>query len=91
MFFYSLLCLRWLPYQNIRHIGCVFYQTEIHGTDLKKPIRTEYLIKQKPRGVLADKLVFTEGLYRRVGRCHLVFLKAILGNLNCKKPPYHSW
>ena len=30
--------------------NCVFYQTEIHETVLKQPIRIEYLIKQKPRG-----------------------------------------
>ena len=35
--------------------SCVFYQTEIHGTVLKQPIRIEYLIKQKLRGLLAGK------------------------------------
>ena len=33
-------------------IYCVFYSTEIHETVLKQPIRTEYLIKQKPWGTL---------------------------------------
>ena len=33
--------------------NCVFYRIEIRRTVLKQPIRTEYLIKQKPRGVLA--------------------------------------
>ena len=28
---------------------------------LKQPIRIEYLIKQKPHGVLAEKQVLTEG------------------------------
>ena len=33
---------------------CV-YQTEIHRTMLRQPIRIEYLIKHKPRGALAEK------------------------------------
>ena len=33
--------------------NCVFYRIEIRGTVLKQPIIIEYLIKQKPRGVLA--------------------------------------
>ena len=40
--------------------NCVFYQTKIHGTALKQPIRIEYLIKQKPRGALAVKQVPAE-------------------------------
>ena len=35
--------------------NCVFYRTEIHWNVLKQPIRIEYLIKQKPRGALAEK------------------------------------
>ena len=42
----------------------VFYQTEIHGTVLKQPIRIEYLIKQKPRGALASKQNHTKGSHR---------------------------
>ena len=45
--------------------NCVFYQTKIHGTVLKQPIRIEYLIKQKPRGALAEKQVPTEELQNR--------------------------
>ena len=45
--------------------NCVFYRTEIHETVLQQPIRTEYLIKQNPRGALAEKQVLTEGSYRR--------------------------
>ena len=33
--------------------NCVFYQMEIRRTVLKQPVRTEYLIKQKPQGALA--------------------------------------
>ena len=32
--------------------NCVFYQIEISRTVLKRPVRIEYLIKQKPRGAL---------------------------------------
>ena len=32
--------------------NCVFYQIEIRRTMLKKPIRIEYLIKQKPQARL---------------------------------------
>ena len=45
--------------------NCVFYQTEIRGTVLKQPIRIEYLIKQKPRGALAEKQVLAGGSHRR--------------------------
>ena len=48
--------------------NCVFYRTEIHGTVLKQPIRIEHLIKQKPRGALAEKQVLGEGSHRIEGR-----------------------
>ena len=44
---------------------CVSCQTEIHGAVLKQPIRIERLIKQKPRGTLAEKQVLTEESHRR--------------------------
>ena len=45
--------------------NCVFYRKKIHGTVLKQPTRIEYLIKQKPRGALAEKQVSTEQLQNR--------------------------
>ena len=36
--------------------NCVFYRMEIRRAMLKQPIRTEYLIKQKPRGALAQQV-----------------------------------
>ena len=46
----------------------VAYRVKIFGaklTVLKQPIRIKYLIKQKPRGELAEKQVVTEGSHRR--------------------------
>ena len=52
---------------------------EIRRTVLKQPIRIEYLIKQKPRGALAEKLVLTKGSHRRRKRRRRrnIFLKTI--------------
>ena len=44
---------------------CLLYRTEIHGTVLRQPIRVEYLIKQKPRGALAEKQMPAEESHRR--------------------------
>ena len=52
----------------------MYFRTEIHGTVLKQLIRIGYLIKQKPRGTLAEKQVLTEELLQEVGSSHLVFL-----------------
>ena len=54
----------------------LFYQTKIYGTVLKQPIRTEYLIKQKPRVALAKK---QKGRIEEVGSSDLVFYKLVLG------------
>ena len=59
--------------------NCVFYQIEIRRTVLKQPTRTEYLIKQKPRGALAlqinkGSLTQEKGLIEEVGSCQSFFL-----------------
>ena len=45
--------------------NCVFYRTEIHRTVMKQPIRTDNLIKQKPRAAVAGKHDRREGLHGR--------------------------
>ena len=46
---------------NIFTVKMCILPNKIHGTMLKQPIRIEYLIKQEPHGVLAEKQVLTEG------------------------------
>ena len=49
--------------------NCVFYPIEIRRTELKQPIKIEYLIKQKPRGALVLQInigSLTEGSHRTV-------------------------
>ena len=54
----------YLPRQNFRS-KTVFYRTEIHKTVLKQSIRFGFLIKQRPKGVLADKEEHTKRSQRR--------------------------
>ena len=63
--------------------NCVFYRIEIRRTVLKQSIRTEYLIKQKPRGALtlqvnriADRM---KGLIEEVGSSHSIFYELVWG------------
>ena len=54
--------------------NCIFYRIEIRRAVLKQPIRIEYLIKQKPRGVLAlqiniGSLAEEKGIVEELGSC----------------------
>ena len=54
------LTVNCLPCHNFRHKTVCFTEQESTELCLKNPIRIEYLIKQKPRGTLAEKQVLTE-------------------------------